>query len=447
MRNIPRKFVLLASLALCGGFLAPRCIRAQNQAGSVEGVIQDSQKRPLAGVKVSLDDQVRGRSVSATTDSAGHFRFGEIAPGTYLLHAKKAGYLDSANDPFPVEPGQMVTRNLQLTEEKASAAEKGLQQTLEYSDEPKFTVSAVTDPSSLGGHSSNVTLPTKQALAKETATLATEFSDAGKAAAAKEAEGRPVEAAKEYQRAAEADPSEENFFAWGAELLLHRADAPAAEVFAKGHRMYPKSVRLLMGMGAAAYAQDLNDLAARWLREASDLAPSDPRPYLFLGKVQEVAKSEPREWVAAFERYAKLRPEDARAHYFYAVALEKRRQGKDDFPARESELQKAIALDPQCGDAYLRLGLLHAEKGDLPEAVESLQKAVQFTPLPDEAHLRLAQVYRQMGETQKANQESGLFNEVSAKKKEQLERERRELGQFVFTMGEPTAEEKTKPQR
>ena len=432
----PRKFVLAAGLLLCASLQEARLIHAQAETASVEGLVQNAQKLPLTGVQVFLDDQIEGRSVSATTDTAGHFLFAGVAPGSYLLHAKKAGYLDSTNGPFQVEAKQTVTRNLQMAGGKNAPAEKDAAQTLEYSDEPKFTVSAVTDPSNLGGHSSNVTLPTKQALAKDTAALATENSSAGKAAAAKEGEGRSMEAVKEYQRAAEVDPSEENLFAWGAELLLHRADAPAAEVFAKGHRMYPKSVRLLVGMGAAAYAQDLNDQAARRLLEASELDPSDPRPYLFLGKVQEVAKSEPKEWVAAFERYAKLRPKDARAHYFYATALEKRRLGSPDFAAREAELKEALALDPRCGDAYLRLGLLDAERGELAKAVESLQTAVQFTPLPDEAHLRLAQVYRQMGETEKAKKESELYNEVSAKKKEQLDHERRELGQFIFTMGE-----------
>ena len=430
------KSVLPAGTLLCAGLLAAQAVHAQAATASVEGVVSDAQKHPLAGAKVSLDDQAEGRSASATSDAAGHFLFSGVAPGSYLLRARKSGYLDATDGPFPLEPRQTVTCNLQMTGEKNAPAGKNTSQTLEYSDEPKFTVSAVTDPSNLGGHSSNVTLPTKQALAKETAALATESSSAGKAAAAKESEGQPVEAVKEYQRAAEADPSEENLFAWGAELLLHRADAPAAEVFAKGHRMYPKSVRLLVGMGAAAYAQDLNDQAASRLLEAGELDPADPRPYLFLGKVQEVAKSEPIEWVEAFERYAKLRPDDARAHYFYATALERRRQGSPDFPTREAELQKAIALDPRYGDAYLRLGLLEAEKGELAKAVESLQKAVQLTPLPDEAHLRLAQVYRQMGEAEKARRESELYNEVSAKKKNALQSERHELGQFVYTMGE-----------
>jgi tetratricopeptide (TPR) repeat protein len=252
----------------------------------------------------------------------------------------------------------------------------------------------------------------------------------------RESQGQPVEAVQEYQRAAEMEPSEQNLFAWGAELLLHHAYAPAYEVFGKGRRLHPKSVRILVGLGSAAYAQDLNEAAARWLLEAIALEPANAQPYLFLGKVQEVAKSEPDEWLEVFRKYAALRPEDARAHYYYAVALEKERRGEQDFALRESELRKAIALEPRMGEAYLKLGLLQEEDGKFAEAVASMQKAVELTPLPDEAHLRLAQAYRRMGETQKARKESELYEQISEKKKEKLERERKELGQFVVT-GKP----------
>ena len=97
-------------------------------------------------------------------------------------------------------------------------------------------------------------------------------------------------------------------------------------------------------------------------------------------------------------------------------------------------MNRAIALDPKFGDAYLELGLLQSEKREYAQAVASLQKAIEFTPLPDQAHLRLAQVYREMGDTEKAKKESALYEEVSAKKKEQLARDRKELGQFVYTM-------------
>lgn len=507
--------------------LVPVLVRAQGADGVVEGVVRDAGKRALADVSVALDDQVEGRTQATLTDRAGHFRFGGVGASTYVVRARKAGYLDRTEGPFAIGRGETKTLNLELAEQESAAPGKNAVQAMEYSDEPQFKVAGVTDPSNVGGHGSNVTLPTKEALARETASLgkaapnekdsaaakgiagelpkaaASDFGEnfkvgkdllrAGRAkeatgflerasrlkpmdygaryslavayqqsgdakradqtvqtllareeraelhallAEVRESQGQPVEAVRELQRAAEMEPSEQNLFAWGAELLLHRADAPSSEVFAKGHQLYPKSFRMLVGLGSAAYARDLNDQAARWLLQAIQLDPADPRPYLFLGKVQEVAKSEPQEWVDAFHRYAALRPEDARAHYYYAVALEKQRQGERDFAAREAELRKAIAIDGRLGEAYLKLGLLEEEEGKLAEAVASLQRAVELTDLPDEAHLRLAQVYRRMGEPEKARKESELYEQIAAKKKEKLEKERRELGEFVIT-GKP----------
>ena len=512
---------------LCLWFLSTSLLCAQSGGGIVDGVVSDMEKRPLAGVKVSLDDQVEGRTAATLTDAAGHFRFSGVATSTFVVRAKKLGYVDRAEGPFAAGRGETKTLNLEMAAEKAAAPDKSAAQAMEYSDEPQFTVAGVTDPSNVGGHGSNVTLPTKEALARETASLGVstphrnesavanetagelprvapgdfaenlkagrELLQAGRAkqaiayleqaaqlkpmdyganfalaaayqksgdtkradqaiqtllargeraelhallAEVRENEGLPVDAVREYQRAAEMEPSEENLFAWGAELLLHHTDAPASEVFTKGHRLYPKSARMLVGLGSAAYAQDLNEQAARWLLEAIALEPADPRPYVFLGKVQEVAKSEPEEWVEAFRRFVALRPDDAWAHYYHAVALEKQRRGEGDFAAREAQLQKAIAIDPRLGEAYLRLGILYEEEAELAKAVASLEKAVEYTALPDEAHLRLAQVYRRMGETEKARGESELYGEVSQRKKEKMEKERRELGQFVVT-GKP----------
>src|SRR5260221_4110305 len=509
---------------LCLWSLSASVLQAQSGGSTVEGVVRDLQKRPVAEARVSLDDQVEGRTQTALTDAAGHFRFDGVTASTYVLRFRKSGYLDRTEGPFAIGRGETKSLNLQMTTEKNAASAKTAEQAMQYSDEPQFTVAGVTDAGNVGGHGSNVTLPSKEALARETASLGVGTSGGKDSAAAKEiakelpkvaasdfarnlevgrellqagrakqaityleqavqlkpmdygggyslavayqksgdpkradraaqtllahgeradlhallaqvreSEGQPVEAVREYQRAAEMEPSEENLFAWGAELLLHHADAPASEVFGKGHRLYPKSVRVLVGLGTAAYGQDLNEQAARWLLEASELEPSDPRPYLFLGKVLEVAKSEPKEWVESFRRFVMLRPDVAMAHYYYAVALEKQRRGERDFAAREAHLQKATAIDPRVGDAYLKRGLLYEEKGELAKAVASLQKAVEYTALPDEAHLRLAQVYRRMGETEKARKESELYDEVAKKKKEKMERERRELGEFVFT--------------
>jgi Tfp pilus assembly protein PilF len=464
MSNLPQYFKSVTSVLILALVFSVSWLPAQNQTAIVEGTVRDIQKRPLTDTKILLDDQVEGRSTSTTSDSQGHFRFTGVAAGTYLLRAKKSGYLDATEGPFALKPSENVSLQLKMMADKAAVNTKDPSQAIAYSDEPQFTIAGVIDPSNVGGHSSNVTLPTKEALAKETAALASESSYAKKPAETKasaedsirallaahdradlheqlaeikESEGQPLEAVKEYQRAAEMETSEPYLFSWGAELLLHHADEQASEVFAKGHRLYPNSTRILVGLGAAAYAQDLNDQAARWLIEAIELNPADPRPYWFLGKVQEVAKREPPEWAAAFERFATLQPNNAGAHYYYAVALEKQKRGTVDFAAREAHLKKTLELDPRFGDAYLRVGQLEAEKGELNKAVTSLQKAIQYTRLPDEAHLRLAQVYRQMGQAEKARKESERYSEVSEEKRKLLERERRELGQFVFTMGTP----------
>jgi hypothetical protein len=78
---------------------------AQNGTGTVEGVVRDTAKQPLADVKVSLDDQVEGRTQATPTDAAGHFRFAGIGASTYILHVRRPGYRDAAEGPFASRQG------------------------------------------------------------------------------------------------------------------------------------------------------------------------------------------------------------------------------------------------------------------------------------------------------------------------------------------------------
>jgi hypothetical protein len=71
--------------------------------------------------------------------------------------------------------------------------------------------------------------------------------------------------------------------------------------------------------------------------------------------------------------------------------------------------------------------------------VAYLQKAIENTALPGDAHYRLEQAYRRMGETEKAQQETELYKLASEKKNQQVEQERHELQQFVYTLREQGA--------
>jgi tetratricopeptide (TPR) repeat protein len=249
-----------------------------------------------------------------------------------------------------------------------------------------------------------------------------------------ERQGHPLEAVREYQRAAEMEPSETNLFSWGAELLLHRALEPAAEVFMKGHRLFPGSVRMLVGLAVASYARGSYEQASEQLLQACDLNPTDPSPYFFLGKIQEAQKVEPTGWTERLKRFVNLQPENPLAYYYYAVGLTKESDKKENSETAESLLRKAIRLDNQFGDAYLQLGILYSERKNFPKAIAAYQKAIETTPLPDEAHFRLAEAYRQTGETLKARQEIEIYDRISKEKAKEADRDRHEIQQFVYTL-------------
>ena len=249
--------------------------------------------------------------------------------------------------------------------------------------------------------------------------------------------GDALEAVREYQSAAELDPSETNLFDWGSELLIHRAADPAIEVFTKGNQLFPHSVRMLTGLGAAWYSFGSYDQAARRLCEASDLNPDDPAPYLFMGKMQTVEAAQSEAILQRLARFAQLESQNALANYYYAVSLWKQRKSPDDIENDEkikSLLEKAVHLDPKFGLAYLELGIVYSQEKNIPKAISALQTAIEATPQLEQAHYRLAQLYRQNGETPKAKAELQLYEQISAEKTKETERQRHELQQFVYEM-------------
>jgi tetratricopeptide (TPR) repeat protein len=294
----------------------------------------------------------------------------------------------------------------------------------QYFDEPNFIVAGVADPSQRGGHGSDPVLRSAEALAKQTASLRTGTSVAD----AEEKKGNELEAAREYQRAAELDPNEANLFDWGAELLKHRAADQAVEVFTDGHRLFPRSTRMLLGLAVALYSRGSYDQAERRFFEAADLNPSDPAPYMFLGKISNGPITESSGFAERLERFGRLQPENAWANYYYASTLSR------TSPKARVLLEKAVRLDPHLGDAFLLLGIVFSEKGDFSKAISAYQSAIEATPPMEEAHYRLAQAYRKMGEAAKAQKELELYRQLSRQSAEKLERDRADIQQFVFAL-------------
>ena len=253
-----------------------------------------------------------------------------------------------------------------------------------------------------------------------------------------EKNGNPVRAVQDYQRAAEVDPSEPTLFAWGAELLLHRALEPALQVFGKGARLFPGSQRMLVGLGVAQYASGSPVAAAQTLCLASDLEPQNSGSYLVLGKMQALDPPDSSIVTDKMERFVRLHPESALANYYYAVSLQRQAPTEaDDLNRIESLLKKSIELDPNFAPACLQLGVLHEARNQLPQAVADYQKAAALDPQLAEAHYRLAQAYRHAGEKMKAEQELALSDQASKKNREKAEQDSQQIPQFVYTLRHP----------
>jgi tetratricopeptide (TPR) repeat protein len=257
-----------------------------------------------------------------------------------------------------------------------------------------------------------------------------------------EKSGDPLAAVQQYQQATSLDPSEQNYFAWGSELLLHRAVWQAADVFRSGVKAHPKSARLLTALGTALFAGALYDEAARHLCDASDLDPANPEPYLFMGKVEMAAPTplpcvEPK-----LARFVHQKPDSSVANYLYAMALLKRQElsaNKSGLQEVETLLAKSVSLDPKCADGYLQLGILAASRRDDKKAIQLYSKAVDIDPQLGEAHYRLAVAYERLGEREKAQQEFQLHDEIQKRQAAAVDQERRNLKQFVIVQGQPAA--------
>ena len=490
--------------------LVDACAQGQKSAsaaekfGSLQGHVRDASGRPVVNATVSL--HLPGPSIATTgipwlptqithTDSQGAYQFSTVEEGDYVV-------LGGMVDEPPLGHRVHITRNAtetidldlpaKLTDEAKNAApvkpapEKPVVSGPEFFDEPHFTVAGVTQATNSGGHGSDTVLRTTEALAKATVSLSKESGGGSNPPASVTTEsslrdtvarnpqdpalhhllgdveeklGNPLDAVREYQRAAELEPSESNLFDWGTELLTHRALEPATEVFTKGNRLFPKSVRMLVALGVASYARGSYEQAARCLVNASDLAPDNPTPYLFLGKMQSVETTPSEGSVERLRRFAQMQPDNALANYYYAVSLSKQsasatdtRRDNDrdnDRSARvESLLQKAVHLDPKFGAAYLQLGILYSHRADFPRAISAYQRAIEVTPeavSPEQvtpeinetlevSHYRLAQAYLRTGDKVRAQEELQLHARLAKKIKDNAERERREIQQFVISL-------------
>jgi len=248
--------------------------------------------------------------------------------------------------------------------------------------------------------------------------------------------GDPVTAVHEFALAARENPSEQNYLAWGSELLYHRAVWQARDVFAEGVRVWPQSARMLTALGAALFACALYDDAAKRLCQAVDLDPGNSESYLFMGRIV-VAVPRPlpciAQRLAAFHR---RNPANALADYYLAMSIVKQQPSSVDSSVRQQAaglLHDAVAVDPHCAEAWLELGNLQARSGDYASAIQLYTNAVDAGPTLTEAWYRLAIAFDRTGQRDKARAAFAQHDRIEKQQAAEVEKQRREIKQFVVS--------------
>jgi tetratricopeptide (TPR) repeat protein len=517
------------------------------EGATVHGTVHDRSGKLAEDVHVVLQEVSSRASRETTTDAAGGFTFAGVAMGTFTLTANSGPLSSAAVSVIVSAPGEQAVIDLILgaSEARQSGSAPGdAGQAMQFADKPDFAIAAVTDSTAGGGHGSDASLRTSEALTREAVKLEPQGAQpaaAGLPAAGSEAKesestlraaveknpkdfganrklgllylqagrsqdavppllaayqadpagydnesdlaralqmsgdaaqardhvrrllarrptaylyrmageldeklGDPLSAVHEFQQAASEAPSEDNYFAWGSDLLIHRAIWQAKEVFDEGVRLYPQSARMLTARGAALFAGAQYDEAALDLCKASDLNPESVEPYLLIGKIETAAPNPPPCALVDLARFEKLQPTNSFASYYYAMALWKP-QGRDTDSLTMEKVNalliQAVTLDPKCADAYLELGNLSAGQKQWEQAISHYLNAIQADPELNEAHYRLGVAYVHAGDKVKAQEQFQLHAAIAGEQASEIESQRKAVKQFVVILPNQTGKQ------
>jgi tetratricopeptide (TPR) repeat protein len=525
-------------VALLIGIL-PGWSAAQEKTSSatITGRLIGADGKPAAEAPILLSGAASQRTAS---DSGGAFQFRDLTPGRYRVTAHTSD-AQAASAWLELTAGSTARVQLRLEEPAAGPGGKSsnlLSRAMQFADDPHFTVAGMTDWTAAGGHGSDASLRTSEALTRDTLdlqpddnpslsvkcgddeaalraaaasrpdsftanyclgildlrasrdseavkhleaayrlqpsnavneyALAKAYETAGDTSQAREhlrhlrvragtgdlhrvagqvdeSLGDSVTAVHEFAQAARQNPSEENYFVWGSELLYHRAVWQARDVFEEGVGAWPRSARLLTALGAALFAGALYDDAAKRVCQAAALDPNAVESYLFMGRM-EIAAPHPLPCVAQkLAEFHQREPGNAIADYYFAMSLWKQQPSSAESSVRQQVaglLHEAITADPGCGEAWLELGNQQAGSGDYAAAIPMYTKAVDSKPQLSDAWYRLGIAYDRTGQRDKAREAFAQHERIERQQAAEIERQRRDIKQFVISSAgnNPTVE-------
>ncbi len=256
-------------------------------------------------------------------------------------------------------------------------------------------------------------------------------------ASLEETAGDYLNAVRDYQRAVELEPTNEQYyFDLGMEYLVHFTFDPAQEVFRVGTQRFPSSGRQFVGLGYAHYGMRQYLEAAEAFLMALELDPSSPSAFAAWNSLPSfLAPAEAARVLPRVKRLAGLYPQSAQPQYCYGVLLLRYGQTNaepENLRLAQPLLERAIELKPDFADAHLELGNLHVAQGENEKAVAEFSEVVRINPRSEMAHYRLGQTYRNLNQLERAEKELAQYTELTRNRRELMARSRAAIKQFIL---------------
>ncbi|HEX4067341.1 MAG TPA: tetratricopeptide repeat protein [Acidobacteriaceae bacterium] len=246
-----------------------------------------------------------------------------------------------------------------------------------------------------------------------------------------EKQGRFQSAGEHLALAAQLDPSEENAWQLGVELLRHWTFSAAVTEFQAASAKFPESRRMRLGLGAALFGDAQYTQA---IPVFADLLRGEPDNAMY-AELLGISCNAPMQTVgpgcAVLVTYAQSHPADAAAATYAASLLITQEENEQTMDLARKLLEQAITADSRLPDAQLQMGIILQDKLDWRGSIPYLERAVKLKPDLAPAHYRLARAYFKVGRKQDAQAQMELHEKFAHADEADLDRRLREVTRFV----------------
>jgi tetratricopeptide (TPR) repeat protein len=255
-------------------------------------------------------------------------------------------------------------------------------------------------------------------------------------ASLEEGTGNYVQAARDFKRAVDLNPkNEEYYFDLGIEYLSHYTFQPALDVFRVGNRKFPASLREKVGLGYAHYGLHQYPEAEKAFLDAIEINPSAPASVAAWNTLASFLTPDGYQKISGrLRQLAANNPSSAEALYYCGASIFQSGEGMGkpvDLEAAAEYLKRALKLKPDFAPAHLQLGTLYASQNDFEKAIPQFLEAIRIDPASPMSHYQLGQAYRKTGQLKLAQRELAQYTSLSQERQSEMSHYQGEIKKFI----------------